>query len=205
MLLAVLKKEILLTLRDIHALAVLFAMPVAFILVMSLALQETDKDQPQQFDVGLVFLSETDQQSPEALQLKSSSEFKYIEYTKQEVFTENAESDQLIAGVIVPQNFFSKLLEDDSVSSEPVEIYYQPTTPLALRKLLLASLRQSIAAIMLEKRLAKEVDDPFLRKGMRDKFMAKNLIIAFTSAHSNTAKMPRRKFKGYEITGMRSL
>jgi ABC-2 type transport system permease protein len=177
MLLAVLKKEILLTLRDIHALAVLFAMPVAFILVMSLALQETDKEQQQQFDVGLVFQSQADQQAPESGQLKTSGEFKYIEYADYGSFKDKAESDQLIAGVIVPQNFFSKLLADDDVTLEPVEIYYQPTTPLPLRKLLLASLRQSIATIQLEKRLAKEIEDPFIRKGMRDKFLAKNLMI----------------------------
>jgi hypothetical protein len=57
MLKAVLKKEILLTMRDIHALMVLFAMPVAFILIMSLALQETDEKSPKQFEVALVFES----------------------------------------------------------------------------------------------------------------------------------------------------
>ena len=38
-LLAIIKKELLLLLRDVHGLALLFAMPVAFIVIMSLALQ----------------------------------------------------------------------------------------------------------------------------------------------------------------------
>ena len=40
MFLASCKKELLLVVRDLHALLVLFAMPVVFVLIMSLALQE---------------------------------------------------------------------------------------------------------------------------------------------------------------------
>ena len=41
MLLTIIRKELLLTTRDIHALLVLFLMPTAFILIMSLSLQDT--------------------------------------------------------------------------------------------------------------------------------------------------------------------
>lgn len=177
MLLAVLKKEILLTLRDIHALMVLFAMPVAFILVMSLALQETDRQELKQFEVGIVFASTKDKQAAEATRLKTASEFNFIDYASLSIFSEHAEKDHLVAGVVVPENFFASLRADDAINQKPLEVYYQPTTPLPLRKLLLASLRQSLASIQLERRLAQETDDPFLRQGMRDKFLAKNLIV----------------------------
>jgi ABC-2 type transport system permease protein len=177
MLLAVLKKEILLTLRDIHALMVLFAMPVAFILVMSLALQDTDKQEQKQFAVGIVFASATDRQAPEAAKLMTAGEFRFIDYATLADFNEEANKDQLVAAVVVPQNFFASLRADDDVNLKPIEVYYQPTTPLPLRKLLLASLRQSLASIQLERRLAKEMDDPFLRQGMRDKFLARYLIV----------------------------
>ncbi len=43
MIIATIKKEMLLLTRDIHALVVLFCMPLAFILIMSLAMQDTYK------------------------------------------------------------------------------------------------------------------------------------------------------------------
>lgn len=177
MLLAVLKKEILLTLRDIHALAVLFAMPVAFILVMSLALQETDKQEQKQFDVALVFESQADSNDPEVSQLRALTEFRFKDYAERHAFITKADEDQLIAGVVIPRNFFSQLRSDESTEIKPVEVYYQPTTPLPLRKLLQAALQQGIASIQLEHRLRKETEDPFLRRGMRDRFMAKHLIV----------------------------
>ena len=173
---AILKKEILLTLRDIHALAVLFAMPVAFILVMSLALQATDQTEAKQFEVGLIFESQTDKQEPEVAKLKTLSDFRFHDYPDREVLVAKAEADQLIAGVIIPAGFFEQLRSEEATDLKPVSIYYQPTTPLPLRKLLLAALQQGIAAIQLEHRLKKETDDPFLRDGMRDRFMAKHLI-----------------------------
>lgn len=192
MLLAVLKKEILLTVRDIHALMVLFTMPVAFILVMSLALQETDTEQQKQFDVALVFESEADKAAPEVAQLRELSEFRFRGYTDRNAFLASADDDQLIAGVVIPADFFSQLRSDEATDIKPVKIYYQPTTPLPLRKLLQAALQQGIASIQLEHRLAKEMDDPFLRRGMRDKFMAKHLISEqeITAYQSNEAKQP---------------
>jgi ABC-2 type transport system permease protein len=177
MLLAVLKKEILLTLRDIHALAVLFAMPVAFILVMSFALQETDQDRQKTFDVGLIFKADVDKRQPEVKQLKGLTDFQFHEYPDRDSFGAVADQQQLIAGVVIPADFFQRLRSEEQTDSKPIEIYYQSTTPTVLRKLLLASLRQVIAAIQLERRLAKEVDDPFLRRGMRDQYLAKHLFI----------------------------
>lgn len=176
MLLAVLKKEILLTLRDLHALAVLFAMPVAFILIMSLALQETDTPEQKQFDVALIFELESDKEAPELEKLKAMAEFRFISYPDRNAFVERADSDHLIAGVIIPANFFTILRSDDASEIKPIEIYHQPTTLLPLRKLLLASLRQGLASIQLEKRLEKEMDDPFLRQGLRDQYMAMHLL-----------------------------
>lgn len=177
MLFAILKKEILLTLRDIHALVVLFAMPVAFILIMSLALQETDKQEQKQFDVALVFELASDKEAAEVEKLKTMSEFRFIDYIDRNTFVASADSDHLIAGVIIPANFFTILASDDAGDIKPIEIYYQPTTPVPLRKLLLASLRQGLASIQLERRLEKEMDDPLLRQGLRDRYMAKHLLL----------------------------
>ena len=61
----ILNKEFTLVLKDIHALLVLFIMPMAFILVMSLALPDTsssdDNDRPK---IGLIFQQPQDSQLP---------------------------------------------------------------------------------------------------------------------------------------------
>jgi ABC-2 type transport system permease protein len=177
MLKAVLKKEILLTMRDIHALMVLFAMPVAFILIMSLALQETDEKSPKQFEVALVFESELDANKPEAEQFRLLSDFHFRNDKDKDVERVISGDENLIAGVIIPGGFFSHLTSEDSAEVRPISIFYQPTTPHPLRKLLLASLQQAIATIQLDHRLEKEFEDPLLRRGMRERFMAKNLVI----------------------------
>ena len=56
----ILKKEFTLVLKDIHALLVLFIMPMAFILVMSLALPDTESDNKDKPKIGLVFKQQKD-------------------------------------------------------------------------------------------------------------------------------------------------
>ena len=55
----ILKKEFTLVLKDIHALLVLFIMPMAFILVMSLALPDSESDSKDKPKIGLVFKQQT--------------------------------------------------------------------------------------------------------------------------------------------------
>ena len=57
----ILKKEFLLILRNVHAIVVLFVMPTAFIIIMSLALQNTYSNK---YDVKLTILLSSEQTSP---------------------------------------------------------------------------------------------------------------------------------------------
>jgi ABC-2 type transport system permease protein len=66
MILATIKKEMLLLTRDVHALAVLFFMPLAFILIMSFAMQDTYKQNNALKISGAIF---ADEQSPFSEQL----------------------------------------------------------------------------------------------------------------------------------------
>jgi len=72
----ILNKEFTLVLKDIHALLVLFIMPMAFILVMSLALPDTsssdDKDRPK---IGLIFQQPQDSQLPSSRALTQLAGF----------------------------------------------------------------------------------------------------------------------------------
>ncbi|MCK4586575.1 MAG: hypothetical protein KAU29_04500, partial [Gammaproteobacteria bacterium] len=65
MLLTIIRKELLLTTRDIHALLVLFLMPTAFILIMSLSLQDTfQKSESEKPLLGVFFSGQIDKKSP---------------------------------------------------------------------------------------------------------------------------------------------
>jgi len=175
MLLAILKKEILLTLRDVHALAVLFVMPMAFILVMSLALQDVDNVGQKKFDVGLVFLDSKDKLHPVAKKIITNSIFKFRLYNDITEVRENARENNLLAAVVIPEKFFSKMNTD--VNSTPIQVQFSATTPLPLRKLLVSVLQKEVASYLLEQRIAKDVNDPFLRKALQTKLMGNSLII----------------------------
>lgn len=176
MLFSILKKEILLTLRDIHALFVLFAMPVAFILVMSLALQDTDESSQKKFDVAVIYLQADDEKHPAMALMTDSPVFRYTTFKDEDAVHAAKDKTNLLGMVIVPDDFFARLTDNAEKKSLPVQIKYASTTPLPLRKLLLANIRKGIAAYLLQQRLEGEMKNPLLRKGLQDKMMGDSLV-----------------------------
>ncbi len=175
-LLNILKKEFTLVLKDIHALLVLFIMPMAFILVMSLALPDTetngDKDRPK---IGLVFQHLQDSQLPASQELTRLPGFNTQEVINIKNMREKIINDQLIAMIVVPENFIQLLQKNEPVENN-LEVYYSPSTPSQLRFLLMASIRQVIALWQLEKKLKSKVSDSFMQQGLKDKFLGISLI-----------------------------
>ena len=175
-LLNILKKEFTLVLKDIHALLVLFIMPMAFILVMSLALPDTettgDKDRPK---IGLVFQHLQDSQLPASQELTRLPGFNTQEVINIKNMREKIINDQLIAMIVVPENFIQLLQKNEPVENN-LEVYYSPSTPSQLRFLLMASIRQVIALWQLEKKLKSKVSDSFMQQGLKDKFLGISLV-----------------------------
>ena len=175
-LLNILRKEFTLVFKDIHALLVLFIMPMAFILVMSLVLPDADtdtnKDQPK---VGLIFQQPSDERLPASQELTRLSGFNTQKINTKDKMREKIIEDQLIAMIIVPENFIQTLQKNEPVD-KTLDIYYSPSTPSQLRFLLMASVRQVVALWQLEKKLKAKVSDSFMQQGMKDKFLGLSMV-----------------------------
>ena len=171
----ILKKEFTLVLKDIHALLVLFIMPMAFILVMSLALPDTESDKKDKPKIGLVFKQQSDSK------LKASEELKKLPgFNTQEIISggnirERIINDQLIATIVVPANFV-QMLQNSEPTENMIDVFYSPSTPSHMRFLLMSSLRQVIALWQLEKKLKSKVSDSFMQQGLKDKFLGVSLV-----------------------------
>lgn len=154
MLFATIKKEFLLLRRDIHALAVLFIMPVAFILIMSLSLQDTfqqkETDKPA---VGLILDNEDDTEAPLIQLLSSLAGFQLQIYENKDPQTIVIE-DGLVAAIKVPKEYVSKFVSGEKIrDDEQLQIYYAPTTPESLRKVLYTSINLKLSVYRAEKLL----------------------------------------------------
>ncbi|MEJ2106167.1 MAG: ABC transporter permease [Acidiferrobacteraceae bacterium] len=190
MLRAILKKEILLTLRDIHALAVLFAMPVAFILVMSLALQDTDEGQDRKFDVAIRFVHSADRKAVGAEKLLSAKGFEIVDLADRTGQAREDGQRNYIAWLTVPAGFFDQFRNSGGVGERPIEVRFKATTPLALRQLLVSSLHQNIAAIALDRQLRFQTGDRRQREKLADRFFGRNLVLETTGKSRTSAVRP---------------
>ena len=171
----ILKKEFTLVLKDIHALLVLFIMPMAFILVMSLALPDTEADNKDKPKIGLVFEQQSDSKLIASEELKKLPGFNTQEFISSSNIRENIINDQLIATIVVPANFI-QMLKNNEPTENMLDVFYSPSTPSHMRFLLMASLRQVIALWQLEKKLKTKVSDSFMQQGLKDKFLGVSLV-----------------------------
>jgi len=144
---ASLKKELLLVGRDLHALLVLFAMPVVFVLIMSLALQE---DFSNRGGVNLEgwFLNQSS--DDEALQLLD--ELMINPQLQMSAAAENWRA-QLTDGeplfVIQIHDEFAEALADTS-STEKLTLYFAPNAGSRERLLVEAAVKQAFTRVNLE-------------------------------------------------------
>ena len=171
----ILKKEFTLVLKDIHALLVLFIMPMAFILVMSLALPDTEADNKDKPKIGLVFKQQSDSKLTASEELKKLPGFNTQEFISSSNIREKIINDQLIATIVVPANFI-QMLKNNEPTENMLDVFYSPSTPSHMRFLLMASLRQVIALWQLEKKLKAKVSDSLMQQGLKDKFLGVSLV-----------------------------
>ena len=171
----ILKKEFTLVLKDIHALLVLFIMPMAFILVMSLALPDSESDNKDKPKIGLVFKQQSDSKLKSSEELKKLPGFNTLEFISSSNIREDIINDQLIATIVVPANFI-QMLKNGEPTENMLEVFYSPSTPSHMRFLLMASLKQAPALWQIEKKLKAKVSDSFMQQGLKDKFLGVSLV-----------------------------
>jgi len=178
MLLTVIRKELMLIVKDIHALAVLFLMPTAFILIMSLSLQDTfqknDQDKPV---VGLLFVKQSDSETPLGKLLLKLSGFQSKLYHNESELLKNTKRDKLQAAIIVPLGFFAEVdSEKITPDKRRLQLHYAPSTPHAMSVLIESSIRKAIISIRLDTLLDQIGIEPSKHEIQRKKFSGNGLI-----------------------------
>ena len=172
----ILKKEFTLVLKDIHALLVLFIMPMAFILVMSLALPDTeaeaDKNKPR---IGLIFQQEKDEQLLASKELTKLPGFRTLQYTVKTNVRDKIINDQLVAMIVVPSNFI-QLLQQNEPIEDNLDVFYSPSTTSQLRYLLMASIRQVVVLWQLDRKFKSKASNSSLQQGLKENFLGISLV-----------------------------
>jgi len=147
MYLASLKKELLLVVRDPHALLVLFAMPVVFVLIMSLALQEDFSNRGEISLEGWYINDSTDEEANDLrIQLESHPQLQLSPASEDW-------RDQLIDGealfALQIQDSFADFLLDTS-GPVPLTLHFSPGAGSRERSLVEAAVNQAFMRVFLE-------------------------------------------------------
>ena len=151
-LLALIRKELLLLLRDWHALALLFIMPAGFILVMSLALQDRfAADQGVSISYYLMDEDHSDASHALATQLQASPELQLRQDSAPaDVLRARVRADQAQFLVLIPKGFAATL---DGALPQAVQVQAGPGVEPALSELFAARLHGLLAELYLERHL----------------------------------------------------
>jgi ABC-2 type transport system permease protein len=177
MLIPIIKKELLLIFRDIHALAVLFLMPVAFILIMSLALQDTMSEEKQmQPKLGL-WIDAPEQQSAGILKtLDRLDGFQVARFETRGQLLDALKQGGITSGIFLPAGFPTALKQAHPAPEDRLELIYAATTPAYLRRLTLASVSRSLAAYQLDRMFGANVIASPDQLAKKRKLLGKSLI-----------------------------
>lgn len=144
---AAIKKEFRLVFRDLHSVAVLFFMPAAFILIMSLALQNQFGDE-KEFALTILYTDAApDEYSAEFLaNLKKHRYFQLQEvqgdHTQEEMLDLLGSASQVF--IRIPPNLVD-LFDPEAGKVEPVTIHLSPSIDPRTRLLVEAALQESLA------------------------------------------------------------
>ncbi len=187
MLFSIIKKEFLLVGRDIHALAVLFLMPMAFIFIMSLSLQNTfNNNSSQMIKVGFIFDNPNDKLTDAGKYLLAQSALETVMYTPGTKIKETITRDRLSAIVRIPEGYILQLTGSSFTdkSDELLQLYYSPTAPQYLRNLIYLLINQKPVAIQLNNMLRGKISAAEQERFSHLKFINENAL------YKNRAKQP---------------
>jgi ABC-2 type transport system permease protein len=150
--LALIRKELTLLIRDWHALALLFLMPAAFILVMSLALQSRfAADQGVSLSYYLVDQDQSPASQGLVQRLAATPELKQQESVAPvDSLRDAVHGDKAQFLVVIPKGFGAAL---DGSSPLPIQLQSGPSVEPAVSELFNARLQGLLAELYLSKRL----------------------------------------------------
>ncbi len=188
MLFTVVQKEVRLVLKDPHALLVLFLLPVVFILIMSLALQDRmggkSREHPK---VGLWI------QDPAALEpdLRESVEalegLRVIPVPEHEQLLRQLEDGDYLAAIMLPKGFAHSLTSPDTPDTDKLQIVYAASLPGPLRRSILGSVREALGAAQVRRLFTYDEISETERQTRIDHLLGRTLVISRTQGNIDSA------------------
>jgi ABC-2 type transport system permease protein len=170
-LLALVKKELLLLLRDPHGLLVLFAMPMVFILIMSLAMRDTI-DPQRAASIEFIVYNESGE-LPATKLISALGElpgFRRVEATvgqDQAQIQAQLADDAYKLAVLVPADFGERLRRwEGEGAAAPVEVLLSPAVSPQTRLLFELALTQTLHKLRLETVVFPSLGLPGLGRGL---------------------------------------
>lgn len=146
---AVLKKEVLLLSRDLHALLLLFAMPCLFILIMSLAMRDTFAGHRHPHFFYAILVDDGDPRaSALAAAIRETPDFSEAPMqASPEALQGKLLGDQLHFLVHIPSGFSAALTTDHPI---PLELQVAPGLEPIQGKLFMAALKEALAKVYVQ-------------------------------------------------------
>jgi ABC-2 type transport system permease protein len=189
MLFAVIKKEFLLVSRDIHALLVLFILPIIFILIMSLALQDRmggeTKDRPK---VGLWIQDSAHLKADLAQAFQQLEGLRVVPVTSREQLTQRMEQGEILGGVILPTGFSEAIQSPVTDQSSKLQILYAASLPGSLRRSILGAVREALGAYQVKKLFEYDDLTAEQRQARVDHLLGRSLVVSQTQGSAAQAQ-----------------
>jgi ABC-2 type transport system permease protein len=181
MLFAVIKKELLLVSRDIHALLVLFLLPIVFILIMSLALQDRmggeSKEHPK---VGLWIATDNNPEGELGNHFLKLEGLQVESFDSSEQLSQALRQGEIISGIILPAQFAKTIQSPVTDSSEKLRILYPATLPGSMRRSILGSVRQALGAYQVNQLFKYDELSEAQRLQRVDHLLGRSLVVTET-------------------------
>lgn len=178
MLIEIIKKEFLLVSRDIHALMVLFVMPMAFILIMSLSLQNTfQQDTTDKPKIGVIFENQEDSISIIGKMFTKINGFHTVTLENMDNIRIKVQENGLTAIIYIPHKFNESLKTGRRLDEGNIlKLYYPPSIPNSMRKLIYASISEKLVSYQVEKLFLFLMPDKERKEIQFKEITARNLI-----------------------------
>ncbi|MEJ2425205.1 MAG: ABC transporter permease [Candidatus Thiodiazotropha sp.] len=188
MLFTVVQKEIRLVLKDPHALLVLFLLPVVFILIMSLALQDRmggeNREHPK---VGL-WIEDPASLEPDLRQAVTALEgLQVISVPKHEQLLRQLDNGDYLAAIELPRGFSNSLTSPDSPDTDKLQIRYAASLPASLRRSILGSVREALGAAQVRRLFTYDDISEAERQTRIDHLLGRTLVVTRTQGDIDSA------------------
>ncbi len=178
MLLSVIQKEIRLVLKDPHALLVLFLLPVVFILIMSLALQDRMSGDSQSHPKVGLWVEEPAALEPDLrARFEALDGLSVIAAPERETLLQQLDRGDYLAVILLPRGFSATLSNPRSADADKLQIIYAPSLPASLRRSILGSVREALGAAQVRRLFTYDDISEAERQSRIDHLLGRTLVV----------------------------